>query len=142
MKRIKVFLVSCMLVVLCALGFAACKKDGKAEATLLSATDTQVVIRVDEVEGNAVLLTAMENLQSKGELTFTVSNGMVTEINGIENGANYNPCWMIYTSDSEMSSTQYGSVEYEGQLCGSAIVGINELTVIKDGIYIFVYQGF
>ena len=138
MKRIKVFLVSCMLVVLCAFGFAACKKDGKAEATLLSATDTQVVIRVDKVEGNAVLLTAMENLQSKGELTFTVSDGMVTEINGIENGANYNPCWMIYTSDSEMASTEWGSVEYDGQVCGGAIVGINELTVIKYGIYIFV----
>ena len=142
MRRIKVFFISCMLFVLCVVGLAACKKGGKAEAVLLSATDTQVVIRVDDVEGNAVLVNALENLQGKGELTFTVSNGMVTAINGIENGKDYNPCWMIYTSDNEMASTEWGGVEYDGQLCGGAIVGVNELTVIKGGIYIFVYQGF
>lgn len=142
MKRIKVFLISCMLVVLCAFGFVGCKKGGKAEATLLSATDTQVVIRVDSVEGDAVLLTAMENLQGKGELTFSISGGMVTSINGVENGVGNNPCWMVYTSDSEMADTSWVTVEYDGQTLGLAVVGAEDLTVVKGAIYVWAYQSF
>ena len=142
MKRIKVFLFSCILFVLCAVGFTACNKGGKVEATLLSATDTQVVIRVDKTDGNAVLLNAMETLQEKGELTFTLTDGMVTALNGVENDVDYNPCWMIYTSDSEMESTEWGTVEYDGEILGSAIVGVENLTVIEGGIYLLYYQGF
>ncbi len=142
MKRIKIFFVSCILFIFCAFGFSACNKGGEVECTLLSATDTQVVIRVDKSEGNAVLLNAMEKLQERGELRFSLSGGMVTAINGIENGANYNPCWMIYTSDSEMASTEMGSMEYDGLTLGSAIVGAELLTVIDGGIYVWSYQAF
>ena len=139
MKRIKVFLFSCILFVLCAVGFTACNKGGKVEATLLSATDTQVVIRVDKTDGNAVLLNAMETLQEKGELTFTLTDGMVTALNGVENDVDYNPCWMIYTSDSEMASAEWGTVEYDGQTLGSAALGAEDLIVAKDAIYIWKY---
>ena len=142
MKRVRWFFVSCILVVLFAFGFSACNKGGDVECTLLSATDTQVVIRVDKADGNAVLINAMEKLQEKGELTFAISGGMVIAINGVENAVDYNPCWMVYTSDSEMASTEWGSVEYDGQILGSAIVGAESLTVIDGGIYIWEYTGF
>ena len=139
MKRIKVFLVSCIFFVLCAFGFSACKKGGEVTCTLLSVTDTQVVIRVDETDGKAVLLNAMEKLQSKGELTFTVSGGMVTAINGVENDTTNYIYWMLYTSDSEMSNAAWGTVEYDGQTLGSAALGAEDLIVAKDAIYIWKY---
>ncbi|MBE5747384.1 MAG: DUF4430 domain-containing protein [Clostridiales bacterium] len=142
MKRIRNFLVFCLLFVLCTVGFTSCKKGGVATATILSKTDTQVVIQVNQTDGNAVLLNVMEDLQKKGELTFVVESGMVTSINGVANDADFDPCWMIYTSDSEMASTAWGSVEYNGQTFGSAVVGAEALTVIQGGIYIWVYQGF
>lgn len=142
MKKIRLFVAMVLVCLFTVFGFAACKKDGKAEATLLSATDTQVVIRVDKVEGDAVLIDALEDLQDKGELTFTCSGGMITAINDMENGANYNPCWMIYTSDSEMANVEWGTVEYDGQILGSSVLGVEELTVIEGGVYVFEYQTF
>lgn len=142
MKKIRLFVAALFVLICGVFGFAACKKDGKAEATLLSATDTQVVLRVDKVEGDAVLIDALEDLQDKGELTFTCSGGMITAINDIENGANYNPCWMIYTSDSEMANVEWGTVEYDGQTLGSAILGVEELPLIEGGVYVFDYQTF
>ncbi len=142
MKKIKLFLISYLFFALCAFGLVACNKGGEVEATLLSATDTQVVIRVDKTDGNAVLLNAIESLQEKGEITFTLSNGMVTSINGVENDVDYNPCWMLYTSDSEMASMEWGSVEYDGQVCGSAILGVGDLTLVAGAVYVWSYQSF
>lgn len=142
MKRIRVFLLSCALFVFCAFGFAACNKGGEVECSLLSSNDTQVVIRVDKTDGNAVLLNAMESLQEKGEITFIMSNGMITGINGVENDVDYNPCWMLYTSDSEMASMEWGSVEYDGLTLGSAIVGAGDLTLVAGAVYVWSYQGF
>lgn len=140
MKRIKLLIVSCMLVVLCAFGLAACKKGGIATAVVLSKTDTQVVIQVNQTDGNAVLVNVMEDLQNKGELTFTESSGMITSINGVANDAKANFYWMLYTSDSEMAETAWGTIEYNGQIVGSAVVGAEALTVIQGGIYIWSYQ--
>lgn len=142
MKKIRLFVAALFVLICGVFGFAACKKDGEAKVSLLLETDTRVVIRVNQVEGDAVLIAALEDLQEKGELTFTVSGGMIIAINDVENGANYNPCWMIYTSDSEMASTEYGTVEYDGQTLGSAILGVEELPLIEGGIYIFEYQTF
>ena len=142
MRRIKLFLVSCMFVLLCAFGFAACNKGGEVKATLLSATDTQVVIRIDETDGKGTLGNAMEQLKQEGAWTYTASGGMLLSINGKENAADYSSCWMLYTSDSEMSNTEWGTIEYDGAILGSAVVGYSSLTVIKDGIYVWIYQGF
>ncbi len=140
MKRIRVFLLSCIFFVLCAFGFSACNKGGEVECTLLSATDTQVVIRVDETDGNAALLNAMKKLQKQGELAFTLADGMVTAINGKSNESN--AYWMLYTSDSEMSNTAWGTLEYGGQTLGSAVVGAENLIAAKGAIYIWSYQSF
>lgn len=118
------------------------KEEGKAKATVLEKTEKMVVIQVDEVEGETTLLSVMRNLQAEGELSFSIAGGMLTELNGIANDADYNPCWMLYTSDSELSNQEWGTVEYDGQVFGSAIIGVETLTVLSGEYYIWSYQSF
>ena len=139
MKRIKLFLLACVLFVLCVAGFTACdKEDADVDCTLVSASDTRVVIVIDEVEGKPVLLDAMKELREDRELSFTYYDGMITEINGVANGTN--DYWMIYTSDKKMASTEWGTIEYNGITLGSAVVGVKDLPVVTNGIYVWVYQ--
>ena len=122
---------------------AACKKEGgSVKATVVETTDTMVVIRVDEVEGDTTLLQAMEELQKAGELSFTLSGTMVTGINGKANDADYDPCWMLYTSDTELANTEWGTVDYDGKTFGSAIVGAEALTLSEGAYYVWCYKSF
>ena len=132
----------------CALIFTAClfvccqKEEGGVKATVAQTTENLVVIQVDEVDGEATLLSVMESLQEKGELQFVISGGMVTEINGKINATDFSYCWMLYTSDAELSNDAWGTVSYEGNTYGSAIVGAETLTVSAGELYIWSYQGF
>lgn len=142
MKRkinvIVTLLVSLVLSACCMLG---CGK-GKATAVVKESTATRVVIEVSEAEENATLLSVMEKLQKDEKLTFTLSGTMVTGVNGKENATDFSSCWMLYTSDTEMSNTEWGTIEYDGKTLASAIVGADTLTVISGGVYIWEYQTF
>lgn len=132
-----------LILSVCAL--AGCQKDGddgKAQATIVEATNQMVVIQVGDVEEEITLLSVMENLQAEGKLSFVVVGGMITELNGISNDVDYDPCWMLYTSDVELSNQDWGTVEYNGAVFGSAIVGAETLTVIPGGYYVWNYQSF
>ncbi len=118
------------------------KEEGNLKATVVEESEKMVVIQVDEVEGETTLLSVMQNLQTEGKLSFVVAGGMLTELNGIANDADYNPCWMLYTSDAELSNQEWGTVEYNGSVFGSAIVGMETLTVISGGYYVWSYQSF
>ena len=118
------------------------KEEGKLKATVVEETEKMVVIKVDEAEGETTLLSVMQNLQTEGKLSFVVAGGMLTELNGISNDVDYNPCWMLYTSDAELSNQEWGTVEYNGSVFGSAIVGMETLTVISGGYYVWSYQSF
>jgi hypothetical protein len=49
---------------------------------------------------------------------------------------------MLYTSDTEMSSAKWGTIEYDGKTLASAIVGADTLTVVSGAVYIWEYQTF
>ena len=125
--------------------FAACGKgngDAKTVATVEKA-ETRVVITVEEVDGEPTLYDVMVALQEDGKLTFTMSaDGMISSIEGKENPADWSACWMLYTSDGELSNNDWGTVEYNGQNYGSAIVGATDLPVIAGGVYVWDYQTF
>ena len=97
---------------------------------------------VEKAEDNAMLIEVMEYLQEENALVFEVSGGMVTSINGKANAADWSASWMLYTSDTEMSNTAWGTYEYEGRTLGSAIVGAEALPVADGEVYIWSYQGF
>lgn len=141
MKTTKRF-VSILLAVLLLLSMTACRK----EPTVIKDSDTCIVIKVTEeaVAGNAdmVLIDYMETLKQKGELEFTVENGMILSINGIDNPADYSSCWMLYTSDAENANTAWGTVEYDGKEYGSAVSGAEVLKIKPGQLYIWVFQSF
>ncbi len=133
MKRKCISFLTFLFVLIMSFCLCSCKQE--VEPVVIDLTGTTV-------EENATLLSVMKEKQSEGAFTFIVENGMITEINGTKNAINYNPCWMLYTSDAAFSSAEYGSYEYEGALLGSAILGAGELLVKTGEIYVWVYQSF
>ena len=143
MKRKFYSIVTLFLtVVMSVCMFAACDKEGSAKAEVVSKTDTMVVIKVNETEGFATLLDAMTYLSEEGELSFTVSGGMVSSVEGKENAADWSACWMLYTSDTEMSNKEWGTITYEGNTYGSAILGVESLQVSVGEYYLLSYDTF
>lgn len=123
--------------------FCGCTPSGLSRAKYsVESTETAVVIKVEEANGVEFLIDVMEQAKADGKLTYEISNGMITSINGKANPADYSYCWMVYTSDSSMASTAYGTYEYEGQTLGSAVLGAEVLPVIDGGIYVWYYQAF
>ena len=109
-------------------------------------SDTYIVIRTTQKamgeETDMLLIDYMAKLKEKGDLEFSISNGMITSINGIDNPADYSSCWMLYTSDEENANASWGVVEYEGKQYGSAISGAEALKIKPDQLYIWVYKSF
>ena len=135
-RKIIVILSFLFLFVLC-----GCQPSGVSHAKYsVESTENVVVITVEEVKDAKSLMDVMEQAKADGELTYETSDGMITSLNGKANPADWSYCWMLYTSDSSMASTEYGTYEYEGQILGSAVLGAEALPVVDGGIYVWVYQ--
>ena len=105
-------------------------------------TDDMVAIRVTE-DTDEKLISVMKALQADGQLAFTQdAQGMITSIGGKKNAADWSSCWMLYTSDLEVSSTEFGTHDYNAATLGSAFLGADALPVKKGEVYIWVYTSF
>ena len=136
-KFLSIFLVITALICLLSCG------GGEVKCTLAQVDETRVVISVEETDGKGTLLNCMEYLaEENSSFSYDFSVGMLTAINGKSNDAVANQYWMLYTSDSEMANTAWGSIEYEGETLGSAIVGAEVLIVKEGAVYVWVYQSF
>lgn len=112
-------------------------------ATVENKTEDMVAIRVTDAEENTMFVDVMKSLQTGGALTFTQdAQGMVTSVNGKENAADWSACWMLYTSDTELSTTEWGGYDYDGVTLGSASFGADMLPVKNGEVYIWVYTSF
>ena len=107
-----------------------------------SADGEPLAIVADENAAGKTLIEVMSEKEDAGELSYQVKNGMVVAINGTENDIDFDPCWMLYTSDEENSDTTWGAYEYAGEVLGSASVGAEDLIVKSGEIYVWVYQTF
>ena len=135
-------MISLLLMVITLICFMACG-GGKVECSLAGVEETRVVILVEQTDGKGTLLDCMEYLAEKEEtFAYKMVGGMLTEINGKANAADFSACWMLYTSDDEMSNTEWGVIEYEGATLGSAVVGAEVLLVEEGEIYVWIYQTF
>ena len=114
----------------------------RAEPLVIKDSDTYIVIKTTGEKDDLYLIDYMEKLKEKGQLEFTVSDGMITSINGIDNPADFSSCWMLYTSDEECANAAWGTVDYEGKLYGSAISGAEALKIKPDQLYIWVFKSF
>lgn len=137
--------LSCLMLVLllaCSMLLSGCK----SEPLVIKDSDTFIVLKITEdvMEGreDQYLIDYMNDLAQEGKLSCTISDGMITSINGIENPADFSSCWMLYTSDKDFSNRTWGTVEYEGVEYGSAISGAEVLKIKAGEIYIWVFQKF
>ena len=141
MKKTLSFLLAMMLFVSVLL-LPGCRN----EKLVIKDSDTYIVIKTtEESVGNAtdmLLIDYMKNLKDKGELEFTISDGMINSINGIDNPVDYSSCWMLYTSDADNANASWGTIEYEGKEYGSAISGAETLKIKANQLYIWVYKSF
>ena len=130
-----------LVLVLSATALVACAKPASAKAEVLAKTDTTVVIRVTEVTGAAHLIDAMNYLKGENELTFEMSGDLIVSIEGKDcDTVTWSPFWFLYTSDAEMTNTEWGTVTYLDNVYGSAILGATELEVVVGELYIWEYK--
>ena len=133
----KIIALSLCIMLLCAL-LCGCV----AKTKVLKETDEFIVITPSEEFAGKTLKDCMDELKTRGELEFTVNNGMISSINGIDNPADYSYCWMLYTDDAENSNDAWGTVVYEGKTYASATLGAESLVIAEDCVYIWVYTKF
>ncbi len=133
MKKLLTLLLAVLTATTCAFSIA-CNKD----PLVIKDNDTFVIVKV-ETNADLTLIDYVKSLEDYKD-SFTVKDGMITGIDGINNTSS--SCWMIYTSDEENSNTSWGTVEYDGKVYGSAMFGAETLKVKNGCIYIFVYQEF
>lgn len=139
MKRKIVLLLSLLFMFV----FCGCQVVGVSQTKYSVKSEEGVVaITVEEAQDANVLLDVMTLAQTEGKLTFEESGGMIMSLNGKANPADWSYCWMLYTSDESMASTEYGTYEYEGETLGSAVFGAGALPVVDGEIYVWVYQKF
>lgn len=116
--------------------FVGCKKEP------VTLNGDFVVITAEEDADGKTLLAYMNELKEEEKLSFEISDGMVTSIDGKSNAADFSACWMLYTSDSENANEAWGVVEYEDKSYGSATLGAESLIVKEGEVYIWWYQTF
>ena len=130
MKKFLTVLTSLIAVALC--GVAVACESKNPDPGLITVTENEY--------NGATLSEYMDYLQGEGELTYSISGGMVTEINGTANTTN--SFWMLYTDDGENSDESWGTYEYENVTYASASLGAETLPVKVNCTYIWVYQTF
>lgn len=142
MTQKKNFLFTVLFVV-CTLLFActACQDTGNVKsAEVTESTQTRVLIRVNEVEGKAVLYDVMSALKEQGELDFVSENSpygqSLVRINGVENADDWSYYWASYTTDSENGSFAFTR---DGVDWYYAAAGLSHLPVTAGEYYLFEY---
>ena len=147
-RKIRIFF-SCTFALLFVLfGLVSCKKpNGETKSLVLeTVTETLVVMKIVEAEEGATALSALTKLQEEGKIQFESKNGAfgayITSVNGKaeQSSGSSGYSWMLYTSDDEHSSTEYGSIEYNGKTYGQAGMGASMLVVKEGEYYIWAYE--
>ena len=144
MKR-KIF--SLLLLVTAFFTFSSCAffKPANQKSMLVELTresEHMLVIQVKDPSKGATVLDAMERLKESELLEYETVGTMIVSIDGVANAADYSACWMLYTSDGECANKEWGTVEYDSQTYGSAVLGADALQVMDGELYIWVYETF
>ena len=141
MKKLLSFTLVICLILACSIS-ASCKdSSASANATIVYSSETMVVIKVDEVSGNATLIHAFDSVKGDN-FNYEISGGMITSVNGVQNTADWSYCWMIYTNDADFSNSAWGFITHNGEEFGSAILGAESLPVTANCLYILNYTYF
>ncbi len=142
-RKITIFFSFLLALLFSAICFIACgTEEGDTDgvrATVVSSTQTQVVVFVDEAREDTTVYDVMCYLEGEEKLSFESTSSqygeMMKSINGKANGLGDNPCWLLYTSDADetlvFNSAEYNE-EYEGEILYSCNFGMSTMPV-KEG---------
>lgn len=148
MKRKLCCILSFLCLFVTPIAFGGCNNpfhSSEATATSITCTvekktDDCLILHVTDLQGEYTLSEAMATLQSKGEISYAVADGMMTTLNGVTpEGRNF---WALYTSDEEFSNTAWGSYEYNGKNYGSSSLGMESLAVAEGEYYIWALSSY
>ena len=140
-------LLSVLLIVGC---FVACNQGGTTKAKLDSVTDTQIVMSIEQTDGNANAFDALKSLRDQGLISFDytqdIYGAFITSINGtaaqnIESTATTSKgyAWTLYTSDME-NAYEETTITVGETVCGMSAFGASSLTVKQGCLYVWVYE--
>lgn len=143
-RKMQSFFSILLAVTLSAILFVACQKsDGTTKAEVVQSTESVVVIRVDEVEGEASLYDVMCELKESGKFDFVSEDSAfgqsIVSINGVENPADWSSYWASYTTDSENGNTEQAK-SIDGVNWYYAMLGISSLKVKAGASYMFRFE--
>lgn len=131
MKR----LLSLVFVVICLFCFSSCAKN----VTYIEEENIKhVVINASENYDN--LINYMQKLANENQLTYSVKNGMIEQINNIENSDSEGYYWMLYTDDVEHKNSAWGKIILNEKTYESSTLGAESLPVKKGCTYVWAYQ--
>lgn len=139
------------IVVSCGVAFSfSCAKNKMVNARIERASQTEIVVLVESVSGNATAFDALEYLIQNEQITVEYSLGAygvyITAINGqeeysiestITSSKGYS--WALYTSDMD-SAYEETTININGITCGKAGFGASSLMVKKGEIYAWVFE--
>lgn len=146
MKKAISAIIAGAVLTLALAALSACTGGGTAKYDA-EVSDTLVVFVAEEVSGDMSVKDYFDGLAEEGKLTYTISGGMVTEINGKENvsGTNEGDFWMFYSDLTELdgviyANPDYGTYEYNGKTLASCSYGIEGMPVVEGYTYAAVYR--
>lgn len=117
---------------------------GCSKPKVVSQSEKTIAISVSdyycEITSTLTLLNYMNALKESGEISFVIENGMIVQINDVEQSTN--SYWMLYTDDEENSNAVWGTIVYEGKSYSSASLGAESIVVKEGFTYIWNYQTF
>ena len=145
-RKCNVIIATVLLLFSLFFSLPACSQSGETKVVLVENNDTMVVMKIQSTDGNATAFDALKNLHDEGKITFTYTvseyGAMIESIGDKQNVSSPTEgySWMLYTSDTEQSSTEFGSITYQGQTLGQAAVGASFLKVKEGEYYVWSYD--
>ena len=139
MKRSMANFISFLLFVTL-FAFVGCQGGGETKATVVESSESTLVIRVEEVTGEATLYEVMTALKEDGKLDFVSElssfGQSLVSINGVENAVDWSWYWASYTTDADNGTdvVNIGGTEWY-----YSAAGISVLKVKAGESYMFQY---
>ena len=141
------FMLSVLMSVVC---LVSCNKGGETTAKLVDSTDVQIVMAIEETDGNASAFDALKSLRNQDLISFDYTESSygayITSINGkaeqiVESTAKSSKgySWTLYTSDMEVAYED-ATITYGETVCGKSSLGASALVVKEGETYIWVYE--
>ena len=140
MKNLKRLITALLVATICFFAISCVKP------TVVKSDENTVAITADSkyfaIAEDTTLIDYMNKLKADGLLDFTIADGMITAIGGKQNPADFSSCWMLYTSDSELSNSAWGILEVDGEVYASAICGATDLIIKEGEVYLWAFVTF